>query len=52
MANAQAQQAAIMAWGKVPANRYADLAKITQPTLVVNGNSDIMVPTVNSHILQ
>ena len=29
----------------------ADLATIAQPTLVVNGNHDIMVPTVNSYLL-
>jgi len=29
----------------------ADLKTIKQPTLVVNGNSDIMVPTINSFTL-
>ena len=29
-----------------------DLKKIKQRTLVVNGKDDIMVPTINSYILQ
>jgi pimeloyl-ACP methyl ester carboxylesterase len=48
----QAEFVAITAWGKIPGDRYASLKKITQPTLVVNGGKDIMVPTVNSFILQ
>lgn len=48
-----AQAAAIAAWGIVPdKHRYAQLGKIGQPTLVVNGKEDVMVPTVNSYILQ
>lgn len=35
-----------------PSDRYAALKRITQRTLVVNGGDDIMVPTVNSFILQ
>jgi pimeloyl-ACP methyl ester carboxylesterase len=31
--------------------RFADLQRIKQPTLVVNGSHDIMVPTINSYIL-
>src|SRR5260370_1848610 len=31
--------------------RYADLKTIKQPTLVLNGNDDIMVPTINSFTL-
>jgi pimeloyl-ACP methyl ester carboxylesterase len=46
-----AQRAAITAWGKVVGERYADLDSIKQPTLVVNGNHDIMIPTVNSYNL-
>jgi len=46
-----AQRAAIIAWGKVVGERYADLDNIKQPTLVVNGNHDIMIPTVNSYNL-
>ncbi|MDM0064818.1 alpha/beta hydrolase [Variovorax sp. J22G21] len=48
----QAQFAAITQWGRIPKERYAELKKITQRTLVVNGGQDIMVPTVNSFILQ
>jgi pimeloyl-ACP methyl ester carboxylesterase len=33
-------------------NRYGQLKKIKQPVLVVNGHDDIMVPTINSFILQ
>lgn len=48
-----AQLAALEAWGAVlAADRYAQLKKITDRTLIVNGHSDIMVPTVNSFILQ
>jgi pimeloyl-ACP methyl ester carboxylesterase len=46
-----AQRAAITAWREVRGERYSELANITQPTLVVNGNHDIMVPTMNSFIL-
>ena len=48
----QAEFAAITQWGRIPSDRYAALKKITQRTLVVNGGDDIMVPTVNSFILQ
>jgi pimeloyl-ACP methyl ester carboxylesterase len=48
-----AQVKAIAAWGAVPAHdRYAKLKKITLPVLIVNGKTDLMVPTVNSFILQ
>jgi pimeloyl-ACP methyl ester carboxylesterase len=50
---AQAQLVALAKWGVIPAtDRYGDLKKIKQRTLVVNGKNDIMVPTVNSYILQ
>ena len=49
---AAAQLAALAKWGEVTGERYSDLKKITQRTLVVNGHDDIMVPTVNSFILQ
>ncbi|MHA6641055.1 alpha/beta fold hydrolase [Mesorhizobium sp. A623] len=48
----QAQAAAITQWGRIPSDRYASLKKITQHTLVINGSDNIMVPTVNSFILQ
>jgi pimeloyl-ACP methyl ester carboxylesterase len=48
-----AQGAAIGAWGKIPPNeRYKALNSIKQPTLVVNGKHDLLVPTVNSYVLQ
>jgi len=47
----KAQQAALMEWIRPRGERYADLKTIKQPTLVVNGNSDIMVPTINSFTL-
>ena len=46
-----AQVAALMDWREVRGERFADLQRIAQPTLVVDGNHDIMVPTVNSHLL-
>src|SRR5262249_24612121 len=47
-----AQGNAIAAWGVVQMERYASLRRIKQPVLVVNGANDIMVPTINSFILQ
>jgi pimeloyl-ACP methyl ester carboxylesterase len=48
-----AQAAAIGAWGAVPeTDRYAKLKTVEQPVLVVNGKHDLLVPTVNSYILQ
>lgn len=47
----KAQQAALMEWRQPRGERYADLKAIKQPTLVVNGNDDIMVPTINSFTL-
>jgi pimeloyl-ACP methyl ester carboxylesterase len=48
-----AQAAAIGTWGKVPdKDRYASLKAIRQATLVVNGKHDLLVPTINSYILQ
>lgn len=46
-----AQRAAITAWAEVRGERYAELKNIKQPTLVVNGSNDVMVPTINSYIL-
>jgi pimeloyl-ACP methyl ester carboxylesterase len=39
---------AINKWGK---DKPADLSKIVQPTLIINGNHDRMVPTENSYDL-
>lgn len=46
-----AQVAAISDWGLPDMAKLARLERITQPTLVANGNADIMVPTVNSYLL-
>src|ERR1700736_2615212 len=46
-----AQRAAITEWRQTRGERYAELKVITQPTLVVNGHNDIMVPTINSFTL-
>ena len=48
----QAQAAAIAEWSAPRGERYAYLEEITQPTLVVNGHSDIMVPSINAFTLQ
>jgi pimeloyl-ACP methyl ester carboxylesterase len=53
MAAMRAQAAAIARWGEVPkADRYRQLKKIQQPVLVVNGQNDIMIPSINSLILE
>jgi pimeloyl-ACP methyl ester carboxylesterase len=46
-----AQRAAITEWRQIRGERFAELKAITQPTLVVNGHNDIMVPTINSFTL-
>lgn len=48
----QAQMAAIVEWTQPRGERFAYLKEIGQPTLVVNGHDDIMVPTINSFHLQ
>jgi len=48
---AQAQSAAMTEWRTQRGERFGELAAITQPTLVVNGRHDIMLPTINSYIL-
>ncbi|MET7992038.1 alpha/beta hydrolase [Amycolatopsis sp. NPDC005232] len=46
------QQQAVVSWAQwSEADRDAALQAITQPTLVANGDHDIMLPTVNSHLL-
>jgi pimeloyl-ACP methyl ester carboxylesterase len=47
----KAQLGAIADWREVRGERFGELKKIAQPTLVVNGNRDIMVPTINSFTL-
>ena len=51
LAARDAQAEAIADWGIPDMGKLARLAGITQPTLVANGNNDIMVPTVNSYLL-
>jgi len=46
-----AQSAALEEWRQVRGERFAELKSITQPTLVVNGNNDVMIPTINSFML-
>jgi hypothetical protein len=46
-----AQAAAIIEWGIRDPSKLDRLANITAPTLVANGDNDIMVPTVNSYLL-
>ena len=49
---APAQLAALQQWGAPRQEPYAYLKNIKQPTLVVNGGSDVIIYTVNSFILQ
>jgi pimeloyl-ACP methyl ester carboxylesterase len=49
---AGAQVTALAAYNVLTEDRYSDLKKITQPTLVVNGSNDVIIYTVNSFILQ
>jgi pimeloyl-ACP methyl ester carboxylesterase len=49
---AEAQLSAIREWGRVPTNnRYETLRNISQQTLIVHGNKDIVVQPVNALIL-
>jgi pimeloyl-ACP methyl ester carboxylesterase len=47
----KAQLAAIQEWRVARGERFAELKNITQPTLVMNGSNDLMVPTINSFTL-
>jgi pimeloyl-ACP methyl ester carboxylesterase len=46
-----AQAAAIIDWGVRDFTKLARLENIQAPTLVANGDHDIMVPTINSYLL-
>jgi len=46
-----AQLKAVEAWGTPRGGDYKQLKSIKQPTLVINGVSDVMVPSINSLIL-
>ena len=48
----KAQGAAIAAYGAEKDETYAHLKDLHQPILVVNGNNDIIIPTINSYLLQ
>jgi pimeloyl-ACP methyl ester carboxylesterase len=47
-----AHLAAAREWGAAAPGSFDYLKGITHPTLVVNGSNDIVVPTINSYILQ
>jgi pimeloyl-ACP methyl ester carboxylesterase len=48
-----AQVAAVIRYSEGRMGKYDYLKQIKQPTLVVNGNNDVIVPTINSyHLLQ
>jgi pimeloyl-ACP methyl ester carboxylesterase len=49
---APAQRAAIAKWAAPREHPYDYLKTIRQPTLVVNGSSDVIIYTVNSFVLQ
>lgn len=51
LAARDAQYDAIVEWGIPDHGALARLAAITQPTLVVQGDRDLMIPTRNSHLL-
>jgi pimeloyl-ACP methyl ester carboxylesterase len=46
-----AHRAAAQAWGAAPLDDLAYLSHIAQPTLVVNGSNDVVIPTINSYHL-
>jgi pimeloyl-ACP methyl ester carboxylesterase len=47
-----AQRAALAAYGAAKDPSYARLKGLRLPVLVVNGSDDIVIPTINSYILQ
>ena len=47
-----AQRAALAAYGAAKDPGYAHLKGLRLPVLVVNGTDDIVIPTINSYILQ
>jgi pimeloyl-ACP methyl ester carboxylesterase len=48
---AQAQMAAFREWDRYTGERFADSRNLRQPTLVVNGTFDAMIPVRNSYWL-
>jgi pimeloyl-ACP methyl ester carboxylesterase len=51
-AAATAQMAAFREWERFTGERFADLRRLQQPTLVVNGVHDEMIPVANSYWLE
>jgi len=51
LATRDAHLSAIETWGIPDSTRFNRLAGVTQPTLVANGDNDIMVPTENTYLL-
>jgi pimeloyl-ACP methyl ester carboxylesterase len=51
-ATVAAHRAAAGEWGVAAPDSFDYLKGISQPALVVNGSNDIVVPTINSYILQ
>jgi pimeloyl-ACP methyl ester carboxylesterase len=51
-ATVAAHSGAAREWGAAAPGSFDYLSGFSQPTLVVNGSNDIVVPTVNSYILQ
>jgi pimeloyl-ACP methyl ester carboxylesterase len=49
---APAQIAALSKWGAPRENPFAYLHELKQPTLVINGDADVIIYTINSYILQ
>ena len=49
---AKAQGAAMQAYSEPVGERWSYLKTIKQPTLIVNGSRDILIPTINSYTLQ
>ena len=49
---ALAHSTAAREFGRPSTDGYWDLQRIARPTLVVNGSDDVVIPTVNSFILQ
>ena len=47
-----AQRAALAAYGAAKDPSYAHIMGLRLPVLVVNGSDDIVIPTINSYILQ
>jgi pimeloyl-ACP methyl ester carboxylesterase len=51
-ATVAAHAAAAGEWGAAAPGSFGYLKRLTPPTLVVNGSNDIVIPTINSYILQ